>query len=435
MKRSLSAALALTLTLATLIATPHSITAQQAQPPSSDELKKQLGTIVIAPGSGPALAVADFQPRAGGVDAAVRTFNGVLWDDLKFASVASLVGKSLYPKTRVADPASLQFPEWADEPAKADYVAFGNLSSPGEAQGFLFDVKTKQQLLASRLNGETRRMAHEFADQIVKLLTGADGIATSRIAFVKGREVYVMDYDGYGERQFSHDGSIALFPSLSPDGHRLAYVSYRNGPPNVVVRSDDGFIVGSTQFRGTTTSPTISPSGLMAFSSSKDGEGMEVYVSNVDGSGIRRLTQSRNAVNISPRWNPKTGREIAFISDRGGAPQVYLMDASGANQRPLLNLGGQMDSPSWSPDGRFIAFTWNGGGGGFNIYLTDVSSGQVLRLTGEGRNESPTWSPDSRHIAFQSNRSGRWEIWGMNIDGSEPRQLSRSGGRMPAWAK
>ena len=94
-----------------------------------------------------------------------------------------------------------------------------------------------------------------------------------------------------------------------------------------------------------------------------------------------------------------------------------------------------MDSPSWSPDGRFIAFTWNGGGGGFNIYLTDVSSGQVLRLTHEGRNESPTWSPDSRHIAFQSNRSGRWEIWGMNIDGSEPRQLSRSGGRMPAWAK
>src|SRR5580765_8181094 len=155
MKRSLSAALALTLTLATLIATPYSIPAQQAQPPSSDELKKQLGTIVIAPGSGPALAVADFQPRAAGVDAAVRTFNGVLWDDIKFASVASLVGKSLYPKTLVADPASLQFPEWADEPAKADYVAFGNLSSAGEAQGFLFDVKTKQQLLASRLNGDT----------------------------------------------------------------------------------------------------------------------------------------------------------------------------------------------------------------------------------------------------------------------------------------
>src|SRR5262245_14646513 len=212
MKRSLSATVALTITLITLIVTPYSIPAQQQQPsqPSSDDLKKQLGTIVVAPGSGPALAVADFQPRAGGVNAAVATFNDVLWNDLKFASVASLVGKSLYPKTRVADPASLQYPEWADEPTKADYVAFGNLTSAGEAQGFLFDVKTRQQLLASRLTGDTRRMAHEFADQIVKLLTGADGIATSKIAFIKGHEVYLMDYDGYGERQFSRDGSIAL---------------------------------------------------------------------------------------------------------------------------------------------------------------------------------------------------------------------------------
>jgi TolB protein len=147
------------------------------------------------------------------------------------------------------------------------------------------------------------------------------------------------------------------------------------------------------------------------------------------------LTRTRNAVNISPRWNPKTGREIAFISDRGGLPQIYVMDASGGNERPLLNLGGHMDSPAWSPDGRFIAFTWDGGGGGFNIYLADIASGQVIRLTREGRNESPTWSPDGRHIAFQSNRTGRWEIWAMHIDGSEPRQLTRSGGRQPSWSK
>jgi TolB protein len=442
MNRTLQSLATLIVLCLAFAAPPHSAVGQDAppqqppqQPQSGEDLRKQIGTIIVTPGNGPSLAVADFQARAAGVDAALSTFNQVLWDDLKFAGAAALVGKSLYPKTPLADPAALKPEEWADEPVKADYLAFGSLTGANEATGYLYDVKTKSSLLTSNLKGDVRRMAHEFADQIVKLLTGQDGIATSKIAYVAGREINVMDYDGYGARQFSRDGSIALFPSFSPDGRRLAYVSYRNGYPNIITRSSDGLLLSATQFRATTSSPAISPNGQLAFSSSKDGDSMEIYVSGLDGSGARRLTNTRNAVNISPRWNPRTGREIAFISDRGGAPQVYVMDASGGNERPLLKLGGQMDSPAWSPDGRFIAFTWNGGGGTFNIYLADVASAQVLRLTNEGRNEQPAWSPDGRHLAFQSNRTGRWEIWAMHIDGSEQRQLTRSGGRAPSWAR
>ncbi len=401
-----------------------------------DELKKQIGTIIVTPGNGPMLAVADFQARAGGLDQAVATFNEVLLADLRFAGIANLVGKSLYPKTRLADPASLKPEEWANDPVKADYVSFGNLLSATDAQGFLYDVKTNSQLLSARLSGgDVRDLAHQFADQIVKMLTGQDGIATSKVAFIANREVHLMDYDGYGARQFSRDGSIALFPSLALDGSRLAYVSYRSGHPNVVVRSLDGLIIGATQFKATTSSPALAPDGRLVFSSSKDGDSMEIYVANGDGSGARRLTTTRNAVNISPRWNPKTGREIAFVSDRGGAPQIYVMSADGTNERPLLSLGGQMDSPAWSPDGRYIAFTWNGGGGSYNIHLADVATGQVLRLTSEGRNENAAWSPDSRHLAFQSNRTGRWEIWAMHVDGSEQRQLTRNGGRSPSWSR
>lgn len=412
---------------------------QQSQQPepqqtSADDLRRQLGTIIVTPGSGPSLAVADFQSRTSGTDN-TAIFNDVLWKDLQFAGALNLIGKSLYPKTRLADPSALQFAEWADEPTKADYVAFGNLTSASEAQGFLYDVKTRQQLLTSHLSGDARSAAHQFADQIIKLLLGIDGIATSKIAYVHNREIYVMDYDGHGARTFSRDRSIALFPAWSPDGRQLAYVSYRSGAPNIVVRGEDGLILGSTRFRATTTSPALSPTGQLAFSSSKDGGAMEIYVANSDGSSARRLTNTRNAVNISPRWNPKTGREIAFISDRSGAPQIYVMDASGGNERPLLALGGRMDTPAWSPDGRFIAFTWDGGGGSFQVYLADVASGQVIRLTNQGRNESPAWSPDGRHIAFQSNRTGRWEIWAMHIDGSEQGQLTRNGGRSPSWAR
>src|SRR5262249_32220311 len=331
----------------------------RASQESQDDLRKQIGTIIVTPGSGPSLAVADFQPRAGGIDAPLATFNETLWNDLKFAAVSNLVGKSLYPKTKLADPASLRYEEGSNDPVKGDYGGFGNVVGGKEGQGFLYDVKTQGQLLTASLSGDAREMAHQFADQIVKLLTGQDGIATSKIAYIASREVFMMDYDGYGARQFTHDGSIALFPSLSPDGKRLAYVSYRSGHPNVVIRGEDGLILGSTQFKGTTTSPSVAPDGRIVFASSKDGDSMELYVANGDGSNARRLTRTRS-VNISPRWNPKTGREIAFISDRGGSPQIYLIGADGTNERPLLSMGGQMDSPAWSPDGRFIAFTWDG---------------------------------------------------------------------------
>jgi TolB protein len=432
MRRAILIASVITVISSALIFLPDA-RARRSQE-SKEDLSKTIGTIIVTPGSGPSLAAADFQPRAGGLDAALGTFNNTLWSDLKFASVANLVGKSLYPKTLLADPASLRYEEWANDPVKSDYVAFGNLTGANTAQGFLFDVKTRQQLLSASMSGEPREMAHQLADQIVRLLTGQEGIAQSKIAYVANREIHKMDYDGYGARAFTRDGSIALFPSASPDGKRLAYVSYRDGYPNVVIRGEDGLIIGSTRFKGTTTSPAIGPDGRIAFASSKDGGSMEIYVANGDGSNAKRLTSTRNAVNISPRWNPKTGREIAFISDRGGLPRIYVIGSDGSNERSLLSMGGHMDSPSWSPDGRFLAFTCDVDGT-FNIYVADVATQQALKLTREGRNENPTWSPDSRHIAFQSNRSGRWEIWAMHVDGSEPRQLTRGGGRAPSWSR
>lgn len=425
-----------TIILFAALALAPAIRAQQETPP--DDLRKQVGTIIVTPGNGPNLAVADFVARASGANAAVATFNEVLWADLEFAAVSGLVGKSLYPKSLLPDPASLNFEQWSGDPVKADYLAFGNLHDQGgalSADTFLYDVKTKQQLIASRHSGDARRIAHEFADEIVKLLTGRDGIATSKIAYVSGGAIKMADYDGFNARVFASDGPSLLFPQFSPDGRHIAYVSFKSGVPNIVVRSSDGGLVGGTRFNSTTSSPSISPNGQLAFSSAiGGGGGMDIYVSNLDGSNARQLTRTRSTVNISPRWNPKTGREIAFISDRGGSPQIYVMDSSGANQRPLVARGGQSDSPSWSPDGRYLAFTY-GGAGSFQIFVADVATGQLLQLTSRGRNESPSWSPDSRHIAFQSSRTGSWEVWQMHIDGSGQRQVSRGGGRSPTWAK
>lgn len=262
---------------------------QETQPPQED-LRKQIGTIIVTPGNGPNLAVADFIARSAGLESAAGTFNQVLWADLDFAAVSGLVGKSLYPKTLVPDPASLKFDDWSADPIKADYVAFGNLQNSGgaiSADTYLFDVKTKQQLIASRHTGDPRRIAHEFADEVVKLLTGRDGIATSKIAYVSGDSIVVMDYDGFNRRSFASDGAMVRFPQFSPDGRYLAYVSFKTGVPNIVVRSAEGGLIGGTSFNSTTTSPTISPSGQLAFSSAVGGDGsMEIYVSSLDGGRV-----------------------------------------------------------------------------------------------------------------------------------------------------
>lgn len=196
---------------------------QETQPPQED-LKKQIGTIIVTPGNGPNLAVADFIARSAGLEAATGTFNQVLWADLDFAAVSGLVGKSLYPKTLVPDPASLKFDDWSADPVKADYVAFGNLQNAGgalSADTYLFDVKTRQQIIASRHTGDPRRIAHEFADEIVKLLTGRDGIATSKIGYVSGDSIKLMDYDGFNQRGFASDGPMVRFLSSRPTGATL----------------------------------------------------------------------------------------------------------------------------------------------------------------------------------------------------------------------
>ena len=147
--------------LALILPAVSVVTARQDTP--QEDIRKQIGTIIVTPGNGPNLAVADFIARSAGLEAAANTFNQVLWNDLEFAAVSGLAGKSLYPKTLVPDPASLKFDDWSADPVKADYVAFGNLQNNGgenSADTYLFDVKTKQQLIASRHTGDARRVAH-----------------------------------------------------------------------------------------------------------------------------------------------------------------------------------------------------------------------------------------------------------------------------------
>ncbi len=155
-----------------------------------------------------------------------------------------------------------------------------------------------------------------------------------------------------------------------------------------------------------------------------------------DGGHVKRLTFS-NGANTSAAWNPKTGQQVAFVSDRGGTPELYTMDAAGGDVQKLeVGDKGYVIDPAWSPNGQLLAFSWRRPSGNYDLYVTDMASHQMVQLTRDaGRNERPSWAPDGRHIVFESTRGGTRQVWSMLADGTEVRQLTTNGdNESPNWS-
>jgi TolB protein len=160
----------------------------------------------------------------------------------------------------------------------------------------------------------------------------------------------------------------------------------------------------------------------------------DIFSSKLDGSDRRNVT-NQPAIDTSPTWSP-SAKQIAFVSNRDGAGQIYVADVDGANVRRIVKEGGDADSPSWSPDGRWLAFHWKPRqADSYDIYMAEVSTGKIFQLTsGAGSNESPSWAPDSRHLVFQSTRSGSSQIYIMLADRSEIRMVTSQGtNTSPSW--
>jgi|tagenome__1003787_1003787.scaffolds.fasta_scaffold20890016_2 TolB protein len=404
------------------------------------------------------LAVADF--KSSGADPRtnplIKTFNDTLWNDLDNAGIFDMASKSFYPLQQPSTPGEVKLDAWGNPPASAAMLAFGNLGVVGPdvlVSGWLDDVKNTQSpiVLGKQYKEEAtepnaRLIAHKFANEIIfRLGGGVNGITESKIYYISKRsghkEVWAMDYDGADQHQITHLGALAsLSPRISPDGSRIAFSSYPKGAGlEIMMYSNElGRMVTFPRFGGTNATPAWSPDGTkIAFASSMHGS-MEIYVADASGTAPRRLTTARGP-DVAPVWNPKTGAQIAFVSGRSGLPQIYTMDADGSNVQRMTDQGYAV-SPSWSPNGQFLAFAWRrnygpGAPGGWDIYVMDIASKQFIQLTHDaGNNDFPTWSPDGRHITFQRGGNGREEIWTMLADGSKAHALTNTGGNsQPSW--
>jgi TolB protein len=403
----------------------------------------------------PRVAVADFVPRGDAVKPHSTLFTQVVRDDLRFCGILELVSPSFYPTQAPSLPAELKFPPWADPPANANLVAFGNLSESASEvaiEAWLFDVRNPafQPVIGKVYRGaptdaQVRKFAHQFADEIIsKLSGGLPGVGSTQIAFVSSRtgakEIWVMDYDGANQRPLTSLRSISLTPRWSPDASRIAFTcfpSLNGSTAQICMYSlDSGKVVSFPRFRGTNTTPVWSPDGTQLMFSSSMAGNPELFVTDANGGKPKRLTFS-NGVSISPAWNPKTGQTVAFVSDRGGIPKLYLMNADGTNTTALdLPDKGYLIDPAWSPNGQLLAFSWRRPTGNYDIYVMEPSTLQIVEITRDaGRNERPSWAPDGRHIVFESTRSGSRQIWVMLADGSQAHQLTTSGqNESPNWS-
>jgi TolB protein len=366
-----------------------------------------------------------------------------------------MVSKSFYPLGAVGTAADVKFEAWSSPPPNAAMLAFGNLGVSGNSvmvQGWLYDVKNVaspqilgKQYTDSATDDATRTIAHKFADEIIlRLGGGVPGIAESKIFFVSSRtghkEIWMMDYDGANQHALTHVGGISLSPRVSPDGSRVAFASLTKSGWDIAMYSMElNRMVSFPHYGGLNATPAWAPDGkTIAFSSSRSGD-PEIYTVDSSGTGLKRITAFRGP-DIAPSWNRKTGTQLAWVSGRSGLPQIYTMESDGTNVQRLTEEGYAV-SPSWSPNGQFLVFSWirhygPGAPGGDDIYLMDLASKRWVQLThGGGRNDFPYWSPDGRHIIFQSTRSGSEQIWTMLADGTNQKQLTFAGGNtQPNWS-
>ncbi|MFA6312310.1 MAG: Tol-Pal system beta propeller repeat protein TolB [Sterolibacterium sp.] len=384
------------------------------------------------------IAVADF----AGEHIVAKALTSVLRADLERSGLFRLIEGVAEP---MADSAAVSYPEWKNRGADA-LVAGSVAPDPGKVDGRyetrfrLHDVQ-RQAVLGGQTYAsnaaQLRAAAHRAADYVYEKLIGEPGIFSTRIAYVvksTGRyELQIADADGMNAQTALASREPIISPTWSPDGTRLAYVSFEAKKPIVYVHSlATGRRHVAANFKGSNSAPAWSPDGKrLAVVLSKDG-GSQLFLVNADGSGVTRLASS-TGIDTEPQFSGD-GQFIYFTSDRGGKPQIYRIPAEGGEAQRITFEGSYNVTPRLSPNAKSMAYiTLNNGR--YQLALMDLATRQSQILTDSAKDESPSFSPNGRMIIYATEVGGRGVLAAVSSDGRVKQKLSVQAAdvREPAW--
>ncbi|HZW20622.1 Tol-Pal system beta propeller repeat protein TolB [Noviherbaspirillum sp.] len=336
----------------------------------------------------------------------------------------------------------VNYGEWKAQ--GADALVVGSVQRLADGR---YDVRYRllDTVKASNLSGfgqvagpdRLRVAAHKIADDIYEKLIGVRGAFATRIAYVTkaGNEyrLEVADSDGEGTQVALRSNEPIISPTWSPDGTKVAYVSFENKKPVVYVQDlTNRQRIAVANYRGSNSAPSWSPDGSrLAVALSRNGY-TQVYSVNADGSNLRQLTNT-NGIETEPQFSAD-GQFIYFTSDRSGGPQIYRMSANGGDAQRVTFNGSYNISPRVSPDGKNLAYI-SRREGRFQLYIMDLQNGQEMRLSDTTRDESPSFSPNGKYIMYATEAGRRGALAVVSVDGRVKHRLTTQTGdiREPTW--
>lgn len=403
-----------------------------------DPLRDKLGIVVL--------------PIAGAFGDSVRT---ILQRDLDFSDRFTIIpvdssnaaafrtapGAPLTPAT--GSPTALNYPLFARLMATAVVQI---TSIPAGLHVALHDVGSARvvnvrefTLPAAALSRDWRLAVHSISDEIERWVTGQRGVAATRVAYLRGQSIRIIDSDGAAEITVPTDEN-GISPAWSPDGGTLVYSTFGSVGSRLVLidlATGRSRTLAAAQRNSQYITPVFTPDGKSIAYSRSGENGSDLFVMGLTGDAPRRITAGQGTENTNPTPSPD-GQRFAFVSGRLGRPELYIVDADGTDVRVLTDYDFSeknfRSDPDWSPDGRFVAYQelLNDR---FQIEVIRSAGGTPKPLTSEGRNEQPSWSPDARHLVFTSTRTGVQQLWVMDTESGRTRQLTTSAGsRLASWS-